>query len=71
MLVTQGKTELKGQKLVYDETDGIARIDGPIGFTRPSDDGPLTGQSERIEVDVDEEQTTLVGNVVLNSKGGA
>ncbi|BDP40291.1 hypothetical protein DAETH_02600 [Deinococcus aetherius] len=70
VLVTQGKTELKGQKLVYDETDGIARIDGPIGFTRPSDDGPLTGQSERIEVDVDEEQTTLVGNVVLNSKGG-
>ncbi|WP_102128247.1 LptA/OstA family protein [Deinococcus planocerae] len=70
VLVTQGRTELKGQKLVYDETDGIARIDGPIAFTRPSDDGPLTGQSERIEVDVDEEQTTLVGNVVLNSKGG-
>lgn len=70
VLVTQGKTELKGEKLVYDETDGIARIDGPIRFTRPSDDGPLTGQSERIEVNVDEEQTTLVGNVVLNSKGG-
>nr|WP_246580896.1 LptA/OstA family protein [Deinococcus aestuarii] len=70
VLVTQGRTELKGQKLVYDETDGIARIDGPIQFTRPSDDGPLTGQSERIEVDVDAEQTTLVGNVVLSSKGG-
>ncbi|GAA5514297.1 hypothetical protein Dcar01_03052 [Deinococcus carri] len=68
--VTQGKTELKGQNLVYDESDGIARIDGPISFTRPSDDGSLTGTSERIEVNVDEEQTVLVGNVVLNSKGG-
>ncbi|SMB88682.1 LptA/OstA family protein [Deinococcus hopiensis] len=70
VFVTQGKTELKGQKLVYDETDGIARIDGPITFARPSDDGPLTGQSERIEVNVDQEKTTLVGGVVLNSKGG-
>lgn len=70
VLVTQGRTELKGQKLVYDETDGIARIDGPISFSRPSEDGPLTGTSERIEVNVDEEQTVLVGNVVLRSQGG-
>ncbi|WP_019588464.1 LptA/OstA family protein [Deinococcus apachensis] len=70
VLVTQGKTELKGEKLVYDESDGIARIDGPISFIRPSDDGPLTGSSASIEVDVDAEQTVLVGNVVLNSKGG-
>ncbi|GBF08129.1 OstA-like protein [Deinococcus aerius] len=70
VLVTQGKTELKGEKLVYDESDGIARIDGPISFTRPSDDGLLTGSSQSIEVDVDAEQTVLVGNVVLNSKGG-
>jgi lipopolysaccharide export system protein LptA len=70
VLVTQGRTELKGQKLVYDESDGIARIDGPISFVRPSDDGPLTGTSERIEVNVDEEQTVLVGSVVLNSGGG-
>lgn len=70
VLVTQGRTELKGQKLVYDETDGIARIDGPITFTRPGDDGPLTGQSERIEVEVDTEKTVLIGGVVLNSPDG-
>ncbi len=29
-MVTQGKTELKGQTLVYDETDGIARIKDPV-----------------------------------------
>lgn len=70
VLVTQGKTQLKGQKLVYDESDGIARIDGPISFTRPSQDGPLTGSSASIEVNVDEEQTVLVGDVVLKSQGG-
>jgi hypothetical protein len=68
--MTQGKTELTGQKLVYDETDGIARIDGPIVFSRANTDGPLTGSSQRIEVDVDAEKTVLVGNVVLTSKGG-
>ena len=70
VLVTQGKTELKGQKLSYDETDGIARIDGPITFERASDKEPLSGSSERIDVNVDEESTTLIGNVILTSKGG-
>ncbi|GGL97865.1 LptA/OstA family protein [Deinococcus aerophilus] len=70
VFVTQGKTELRGQKLVYDETDGIARIDGPITFQRANEKDPLTGSSERIEVNVDEEKTTLVGSVVLNSEGG-
>ncbi|TNM62389.1 OstA family protein [Deinococcus radiopugnans ATCC 19172] len=70
VFVTQGKTELRGQKLVYDETDGIARIDGPVTFRRANEKDPLTGSSERIEVNVDEETTTLVGNVVLNSEGG-
>ncbi len=70
VFVTQGKTELKGQKLVYDETDGIARIEGPVTFRRANDTDPLTGSSERIEVNVDAETTTLVGSVVLNSEGG-
>ncbi|MBB5376173.1 hypothetical protein HNQ07_001630 [Deinococcus metalli] len=70
VFVTQGKTELKGQSLVYDETDGIARIDGPISFARAGQSDPLTGKSDKIEVDVDQEKTTLVGNVVLNSSGG-
>ncbi|GAA0513021.1 LptA/OstA family protein [Deinococcus depolymerans] len=68
--VTQGRTELKGQKLVYDSADGIARIDGPITFTRRSDTDPLNGRSDRIEVSVDDEKTTLVGNVELKSAGG-
>ena len=66
VLVTQGKTRLKGAKLVYDEKDGVARIDGPVAFNRSQDDGDaVQGSAERIEVSVDDEQTTLVGKVSL------
>lgn len=57
--VTQGKTSLKGSKLVYDENDGVARIAGPITFSREK----LSGKSQRIDVDVEREVTTLVGGV--------
>ena len=63
--VIQGRTSLKGSKLVYDESDGLARIAGPISFQRPNKDGQLTGGSERIEVNVDAQTTTLVGGVTL------
>ncbi|TSA86383.1 OstA family protein [Deinococcus detaillensis] len=74
VFVTQGRTSLKGQSLVYDESDGVARIDGPITFDRaPATGKPeterLTGNSERIEVNVDKETTTLVGAVVLQNAG--
>ncbi|ADY27110.1 hypothetical protein Deipr_1979 [Deinococcus proteolyticus MRP] len=71
--VTQGQTQLTGQRLKYDESDGVARIDGPITFRRDvpdSESGDLSGTSGSIEVDVDRERTVLVGNVVLNSSGG-
>jgi len=77
--VTQGKTRLKGSKLVYDDSDGIARIDGPITFVRDgaspgsasssSAANSLTGSSASIEVNVDDQTTTLVGGVTL--KNGA
>ena len=67
--VTQGKTRLKGSKLVYDDSDGIARIDGPITFARDGASTPLTGSSATIEVNVDDQTTTLVGGVTL--KNGA
>lgn len=41
--VTQGQTSLTGQSLKYDETDGIARIAGPISFERGT---PTEGASE-------------------------
>ncbi len=72
--VTQGQTRLTGQSLKYDESDGIARITGPISFQRAGSgenaSNSLTGTAESIEVNVDSERTVLVGNVVLNSSGG-
>lgn len=68
--VTQGKTQLRGQTLVYDQSDGMARIEGPITFSRQAEDGELKGTSDSIEVNVDEESTVLVGNVKLTSSGG-
>lgn len=68
--VTQGRTRLTGKSLVYDEADGKARIDGPIAFNRADQDDPLSGESAKIEIDVDTEATVLVGNVVLRSEGG-
>ena len=63
--VTQGKTRLKGSKLVYDDSDGVARIEGPITFSRQNKASTLTGGSSTIEVNVDDKTTTLVGNVTL------
>ncbi|WP_407540110.1 LptA/OstA family protein [Deinococcus radiomollis] len=63
--VTQGKTRLKGSKLVYDDSDGVARIAGPITFARQNQSGTLTGTSASIEVNVDDKTTTLVGAVTL------
>jgi|GEM_PF-1630594 len=63
--VTQGKTRLKGSRLVYDDSDGVARISGPITFNRQNQNSTLTGSSGSIEVDVDQQTTTLVGDVTL------
>lgn len=68
VLVEQGKTRLTGSRLVYDESDGLAVVSGPIVFERPQKGDQLTGKSERITIDVDNERTVLEGNVTLDSK---
>jgi LptA/(LptD N-terminal domain) LPS transport protein len=68
VFVDQGKTKLTGSRLDYSEETGIAIIAGPIIFERPQKDDKLTGTSEKITVNVDEEKTFLEGNVVLKSK---
>ncbi|WP_425147812.1 LptA/OstA family protein [Deinococcus sp.] len=65
--VTQGKTRLQGSTLSYDDSDGIARIDGPISFSRQNAGSTLTGSSQKIEVNVDDQTTTLVGSVTLKN----
>ena len=65
--ITKGKTQLTGSKLVYDEKDGLANIDGPITFEREQKDGKLTGTSQKLVVDVDKDTTVLQGSVQLKS----
>ena len=71
--VLQGKTNLTGSKLTYDESDGLAVVDGPIVFNRPQAPvngvpDTLNGTSDRITINVDQSQTTLDGNVTLASR---
>jgi lipopolysaccharide export system protein LptA len=68
VFVEQGKTKLTGSRLDYSQETGIAIIAGPIIFERPQKSDKLTGTSEKITVNVDEEKTFLEGNVVLKSK---
>ena len=65
--VVQGKTKLSGSKLAYSETDGLAKIDGPIVFNRTDEKNPISGSSEEIVVDVDNSVTKLVGKVSITS----
>lgn len=66
--VEQGKTKLTGSYLVYDETDGLAQIKGPITFSRVQENDNLNGSSESLVMDVDKSITKLVGKVKLQSK---
>lgn len=70
ILVTQGKTRLTGSRLIYEGTDGIARISGPISFRRDNDSESLSGSSDIIEMNVQEDFTTLLGNVIISSTDG-
>jgi len=65
--VVQGKTNLSGSRLTYSETDGLAKIDGPIVFNRTDEKNPISGSSEEIVVDVDNSVTKLVGKVSITS----
>ncbi|MBB6099295.1 hypothetical protein HNR42_002733 [Deinobacterium chartae] len=66
--VVQGKTNLSGSYLTYSEDSGLAKIEGPITFAREQKDDRLNGTSDAIVVDVENERTTLTGNVTLKSK---
>jgi lipopolysaccharide export system protein LptA len=68
--VEQGKTRLTGSRLDYDRSTGIAVVEGPIVFERPQEreNDTLKGNSDSIQIFVDDEKTVLEGNVTLSSK---
>ena len=62
--VVQGKSRASGKRLDYDNDSGDAVLAGPINLERSGDE-PLTGTADRLVYNVDSEEITLTGNVVL------
>lgn len=62
--IKQGNTFLTGTQLNYESIDGIARVKGPIQMNRYTDD-PLSGKSDQLEVNTDNEAISLIGNVEI------
>lgn len=67
--IKQGNTILQGKKLTYQASTGIALIEGPVTFKRDATEGreALEGKADKIEVNVDNEQTLLIGSVEIKT----
>lgn len=64
----QGKSTVFGSRLDYDNESGEADVKGPIALSRKSDK-PLTGASDRMVYNVDDEILRLFGAVKLEQDG--
>lgn len=69
--VTEGRTTTTGKTFFYDNATGIGNMDGPIDLERAEEgDSPaLTASSNTLEFNVDNDLTTLQGNVEVVSEG--
>ena len=65
--VVQGKSRAWGRRLEYDNETGEARVTGPIRLERAGDK-PLTGSSQALVYDLDEDTLTLTGKVVFTQE---
>lgn len=66
--VVQGKSRAWGRRLEYDNASGKARVAGPIRLERAGEK-PLSGSSQSLIYDLDEDTLTLQGEVVLVQEG--
>ena len=69
--VAEGRTTTTGQTFFYDNATGIGNMDGPIDLERTEEgDSPaLTASSNTLAFNVDNDLTTLQGNVEVVSEG--
>ncbi|MER3482866.1 MAG: hypothetical protein C4332_06650 [Meiothermus sp.] len=65
--VRQGKSTVFGSRLEYDNDTGDANISGPNEISRTGDK-PLTGQSQRMIYNVDDETLKMFGDIKLVQK---
>ena len=70
VLLEQGRTTIRGARFFLDQETDLATMDGPVQVDRSAagDSPALTATSQSLELDIDSEVTTLVGNVEIRSE---
>ena len=67
----QGRTTVFGGRFFLDRGTDIATMDGPVSLTRAAAEGddrpPLEATADTMSFDVEREQATLIGSVVVTS----
>ncbi len=67
----QGRTTVLGQRFLLDRGTDVATMDGPVSLTRAAaagdDRAPLEATADAMTFDVEREQATLIGSVVVTS----
>jgi lipopolysaccharide export system protein LptA len=67
----QGRTTVFGERFFLDRGTDIATMDGPVSLTRAAAEGddraPLEATADAMTFDVEREQATLIGSVVVTS----
>lgn len=68
--IYQDRTTIDGSRFLYDNSTGLGTLEGPVTLERiAKEDSPaLTATSESLEFNVDEDVTTLIGNVQVVSE---
>lgn len=71
VVVTEGRTTVKGGRLRYENSRGVGEMEGPVNLSRRAagDSPALTASSARFSFNVDEDVQTLRGNVKVESDG--
>ena len=69
--ISEGRTTTEGKSLVYDNATGIGEVDGPIQLNRREEGNSpaLAASASRLSFNVDNDLTTLRGNVEVESEG--
>ncbi len=69
--VEEGRSTITGTKFLYDNATGVGNMIGPVSLERRAEgDSPaLSGNSDNMEFNVDEDLTILQGNVTVESDG--
>lgn len=71
VVVTEGRTTVRGRSLRYENSNGLGEMTGPVNLTRHAaeDSPPLTGSAAFLVLDTDTDLQTFRGGVEIESDG--